>query len=562
MSTNNNQLDNLTNQLRSLKLNSNIKKHGTKCKLSNNKKNIKYGYDINNNVDLICKKSKKIFGRKLKSSLKKKNGTRSLGKYGKILENKKCMTGPCWHKLSSMNKRKKSYKKWKNLLNKKITGTTILQAQVRGKQTRNNLQETKNSELINLTSNRIYKARNIRIDISNKTLTNIKDASVDIISKPDNSASNSVVFKITDTNTKFIYILKVMLDTDDDDISFKTEEENYKTMKNILSKRLTPHVFTFIDSKILTPTEISGKSLFKILKTIRRPKINFTTIRKYYLLLTETSDHHLMTLYDFLSINKKNMTDHILFNILFQIMYTLYIFNKLKIKHNDLHFGNIMVSIANRNILNTDRTYVIKYNNIYHFDKKRVCLPNIGISVRIFDFDRTTKAVTDSYGKETCNTIIQRYMRKVQNCDENKYFDTYKVLFHLYKYSFNINDWIKSLFGNKDYIMDPSTKSGEMDNNYGFLYTGVDATMKTTKEILEQIVTKIEQVPEFTLRGKKFSYYNPKRYISGEYHEDGMNSIISIYEEQKEQKKQKKSQKELNNNIIAFQQQLTEENNE
>lgn len=38
MSTNNTQLENLTTQLNTLNLNSNIKKHGTKCKLSNEKK--------------------------------------------------------------------------------------------------------------------------------------------------------------------------------------------------------------------------------------------------------------------------------------------------------------------------------------------------------------------------------------------------------------------------------------------------------------------------------------------------------------------------------------------
>lgn len=526
------------------------------------KKKIKYGYDISKRVDLICKKSKKKFGRKFKSSLKKKNGTRSLGKYGKILENEDCMTGPCWHKLSLMNKRKKSYKKWKKIsararAARAEANATKIQALFRGTQTRKNLKKTKINQMINLPSNRQEKTQDIRIDISNKTLTTIKDGTIDIISKPNDSGSNSVVFKITNTNTKFIYILKVMLDTDDNDISFKTEEENYKTMKNILSKRLTPHVFTFIDSKIFKPTEISDKSLFKILETIT-PKINFNTIRKYYLLLTETSDHNLMSLRDFLETDARYFTsNYILYNILFQIMYTLYIFNKLKIKHNDLHFGNIMVSFAKENIL--DPSFKIKYNNIYHFNGKRVCLPNIGISVRIFDFDRTTKAVTDSYGKKTCNTEYQSIFPEVQNCDENKYLDTYKVLFHLYKHSFNINDWIKSLFDDDNYIKYPSRYISEMEPTYGLLFTGVDATMKPTKEILEQIVIEIEKEDTFTFLFYLISYYDPKRPISGEYHEDGINGIKSFY---KEQKNQKKSQKELNNNIIAFQQQLAEENNE
>lgn len=93
-------------------------KHGIPC-------NIKGEYErvtINGKkVDLICKKSKQIFGKKVKSSLKKKNGTSSLGKYGKTLNSEDCMKGPCWHKLSGLNKRRRAYKSWKEL--KKIHDT-------------------------------------------------------------------------------------------------------------------------------------------------------------------------------------------------------------------------------------------------------------------------------------------------------------------------------------------------------------------------------------------------------------------------------------------------------
>ena len=70
-------------------------RHGTKCSEDERKEIIS-----DRNQLLICKKSKQIFGKKVKSSLKKKNGTRSLGKYGKTLNSEECMKGPCWHKLS------------------------------------------------------------------------------------------------------------------------------------------------------------------------------------------------------------------------------------------------------------------------------------------------------------------------------------------------------------------------------------------------------------------------------------------------------------------------------
>jgi len=94
--------------------------HGEKC--SKEEKNTYRRVKINKKeVDLICKKSKKILGldRKLKSSLKKENGTLSFGKYGKKLNNKTkiCMKNPCWHKLSGLDKKRKKYKTWKNQMN-------------------------------------------------------------------------------------------------------------------------------------------------------------------------------------------------------------------------------------------------------------------------------------------------------------------------------------------------------------------------------------------------------------------------------------------------------------
>lgn len=79
--------------------------HGTKC----NEK----GKVVGNGEGgyLICKKSASIGGRKLRSTL---NGKALIGKKTlKKLTNKhsNCMTGPCWHKLSTINKRKPSVKK-------------------------------------------------------------------------------------------------------------------------------------------------------------------------------------------------------------------------------------------------------------------------------------------------------------------------------------------------------------------------------------------------------------------------------------------------------------------
>jgi hypothetical protein len=77
--------------------------HGAKCDNENINKRIV----IDGKKPLICKKSKSLFGRKFRSSLNKKKGTKSLGKFGRKLDKDWCHKGPCWHKISRLNISKK-----------------------------------------------------------------------------------------------------------------------------------------------------------------------------------------------------------------------------------------------------------------------------------------------------------------------------------------------------------------------------------------------------------------------------------------------------------------------
>jgi hypothetical protein len=422
---------------------------------------------------------------------------------------------------------------------------------------RTQLKQHKTQLGINLPSNRIKKMKNIKIDINSDTLTNITDATIDVISIPVESASQSIVFKITDNDTKYVYILKVFIvQVGRNNIPFDTETENYKTMKKILSARLTPHIFTYIDSKSF-PVEqsnsnekktiiLNSKLHSKITDKLTNYKNNPDIIAYYNALLIETSDYKLETLENFLegTLSKskiENISD-IIFNILFQIMYTLYIFNKLKITHNDLHDGNIFISIAENNILDTVN-FNIEYNNVYNFDKKKFYLPNIGLSVRIFDFDRASKAEDDNYGRRTCNSEVHEDYKNlpISICNIHEYRDSYKVLSTIYDIINNnkshnndylvVLDWIKSLFKNESIIDNPKKHHAKkLDSNYKLLFDGESATMESIKEIVILLATKIESKKNIKISGQyneqEIGYYNIIRPISGEYYEDGIKSFI------------------------------------
>ena len=108
-------------------------------------------------------------------------------------------------------------------------------------------------------------------------------------------------------------------------------------------------------------------------------------------------------------------------------MYTLEVFNIVGLKHNDLHLKNIFVQMNSKNIINGNHD---EYYNKYIIHDKEYLIPNIGIDIRIFDFDRSCKSTNGIYNE--FGYIESTYMRELYslniNCEKNPSFDTFKVL--------------------------------------------------------------------------------------------------------------------------------------
>ena len=132
---------------------------------------------------------------------------------------------------------------------------------------------------------------------------------------------------------------------------------------------------------------------------------------------------------------KKDNFKEIIYNLLFQILYTLECFNRMSMKHNDLHPYNIMVILKKENLTNSKPPDKF-YRKFIYTDKKGkeipLYLPNIGIEIRIFDFDRSCKYKKTKLSKKIYSKFVEKNTH--QNCTENKYGDTYRVLYYLYKF--------------------------------------------------------------------------------------------------------------------------------
>lgn len=298
-----------------------------------------------------------------------------------------------------------------------------------------------------LYSEKIY---NIYIKNKNKTIDEIieilkrnneyneLDTNIKLISNITSSASGSFVYLYSHKNKN--YIIKIA--------GYKTlfskiiinnvivENKIYNYLNLLYFMDVCPHFFYnysatgFINNK----NELSRLMLFNETRTSYENITNLLdTINKY--------------------INNVQFMNIVLPILLFQIIYTLECFSRMKLKHNDLHLGNIMILIDKKNILQSDfnveeyTKYIIPHrtdndffgdnNDYYNLWKsknkdngdKEYIIPNIGFKVRIYDFDRSILY------NENNKPII--YDNKIYNTKKNH--KNHKHLIYNYDLTLNMN---------------------------------------------------------------------------------------------------------------------------
>ena len=364
--------------------------------------------------------------------------------------------------------------------------------------------------------------KSVKFDINKPYFLNFKFDSVDILSTPDDSASNSIVYKLKVGSKQFILKITGMKTKMGALSPPDTEKKMYELMNILLDRKITPHVFTLIMS---TESDIPINSLepnfYRSLNSIfKNPKIKFV-----YPMITETSDSSkkIITLNDLVKktfiMLSESVKTKIFVNILFQIMYTLEVFNRIGIKHNDLHSKNVFIQINQKNIIDGNHEL---YNNKYIGDREYL-IPNIGIVVRIFDFDRSCKLDNGIYPE--FSFIESKYVRdelyKINvNCSKNTSFDTYKILGELYlnlskeielKYiimSFfhNIEILINSEFVHDRIIYKDLVTKG---HRYYLMNRPIpESIMKSTNQIMDELGSMIHKIENIDINDEVYEEYS------------------------------------------------------
>ena len=270
----------------------------------------------------------------------------------------------------------------------------------------------------------------LKINLKKKYLIDFDFDEIKIISKPTNSASNSIVYLLRKDTKQYILKITGMKKFMGDYSPADTEKRIYSIMNLLVDRNITPHVFTLTYS---SNKEIPIKNINRELTTEINSIFDNSKIKYIYPMITETANStKMITTFNEFILKKlitldRSLIINIFFIILFQIMYTLEVFNIVGLKHNDLHLKNIFVQINSKNIINSNQD---EYYNKYIIHDKEYLIPNIGIDIRIFDFDRSCKSkngIYNEFGYIESNYMSELYSLNI-NCQTNPSFDTFKVL--------------------------------------------------------------------------------------------------------------------------------------
>jgi len=195
--------------------------------------------------------------------------------------------------------------------------------------------------------------------------------------KRKQSASNSSVgFAALKDSAEPDLALKISYHTYDvSSGSLTMEMVNYKLMNLLIANNWTPHVIAYVGS-FRCPTSKAVDNLppdfaLAVQLDLREPRSKFMDF-----LLTEKATRA-TKLFDWLVDKQHSEIDYL--SVLFQILYTFEVFNRIGFRHNDCHADNVFIEDY------TGENLVQHYN----VDGVVYSVP-INYYVKIFDFDRSS----------------------------------------------------------------------------------------------------------------------------------------------------------------------------
>lgn len=314
----------------------------------------------------------------------------------------------------------------------------------------------------NLKLSLVDKTKNFLLNDRYFDIDNISIRNIINYNPSDRTTSNSILLLLSGINelkdSCLIFKYSPSYNTDLE-TNIETEQEISIIVSKLFELRVTPHIFYHIKSikitdiddlnkkfKYLYPLSLSG---YKYIRLDKEKSKNQKSIYSDITLFVNETDclgnkYKLESLKNYFIQNLLTLyldNYYILLILMFQIIYTIMSLGKIGIKHNDLHFGNILCLIP----IKDDDNFEITHNfNSYKFDDNTYNIPDINYSARIFDYDLSCKLSRDDTFKQELRSEIKyiNYETEYQNIFLNYYdnvnYDILKFLSYLAIYIYKI----------------------------------------------------------------------------------------------------------------------------
>lgn len=284
--------------------------------------------------------------------------------------------------------------------------------------------------------------------------------------------------------TPDIFLKIVLLQKNDN--THLVEKTIYKYLTRLISENRTPNFMRFVAA-------FECKNIFEMadsLDTDNRYEMQYTvddifdnksgvTRKNMVLVLERGNGDSLIKLMPSLTDKKEFIS------IMFQVFYTLREMFMSKVKHNDLHTGNIWIDVLPDY---KDMIYFINDNEYAQLRTKYI--------VKIYDFDLSSFTKGDLQ-----NDAVKQMCVPYGICsNENPYFDIHTVCYYLIKYSWKpfVEDFVNEVIRNKQYLEDGCCAfPGRMCGKNGYINTPI-ARKKKVKSIISPTSSSPSPPPGFS----------------------------------------------------------------
>lgn len=297
--------------------------------------------------------------------------------------------------------------------------------------------------------------------------------------------------------------------------SLIVEEQIYRNIiTNLLHNHHTPHLVKYIDSvdkcdfSINTFTsKLSDRDKLTFTSAINGLKVDYGDIYNFdQSVITILEQSEKTTLFNILTNN--TLSSNNIFILIFQLLYTLLVFNSIGLTHNDFHFHNIFVN-------RLDEEIILNYrweDKIFSIKTRYV--------IKIFDWDRGSiyhPAVQRNLEIDT------KYCSEFGQCNGLTFVDYEAMLSGLIEYckKQNVLDWVKSMtpktfdvFKNREFLQLKKFEEPKIypENDLVPLNKAFKSIIKILKE--KKMIDKRERIDKkeiiYTIPlAKKFTFQSP-----------------------------------------------------